>query len=69
MISTDVYLYTLKKKNAFMTPPLAILHGQQDAMYDDRSKVGPAGGQADARLQSSGVLQETQDAASSVLHL
>lgn len=47
----------------------AILHGQQDSMYDDRGEVGPARGQTDVRLQSSGVLQEAQDATSPVLHL
>lgn len=59
---------------AFIRPPflfiiLAILHGQQDSMYDDSSKVGPAGDQTNVWLQSPGVLQEAQDAASTVLHL
>lgn len=49
--------------------PSAILHGQQDAMYDDCSKVRPARGQADVWLQSSGVLSEAQDAPASVFHL
>lgn len=47
----------------------AILHGQQDSMYDDSSEVRPARDQTDVWLQSSGLLQEAQDAATAVLHL
>lgn len=38
-------------------------------MYGDRNQVWPAGGEADVRLQSSGVLQETQNAPATVIHL
>lgn len=36
----------------------AILLGQQGSLHDDGGKVGPARGQTDVWLQSSGVLQE-----------
>lgn len=49
--------------------PSAILHGQQDAVYADRSQVRPAGDQTAVQLQSSGVLQEAQDAPCTVVHL
>lgn len=50
-------------------PPTAILHGQQDSMYDDSSQVWPAWDQTGVRLQSSGFLSDAQDATSPVLHL
>lgn len=63
-------IYEHALNNAVMCRFLsAILHGQQDVVYADRSQVRPAGDQTDVQLQSSGVLQEAQDASCTVLHL